>query len=73
MLTHRIFATECDRRKYINLRQEQLIPSQFPGYQQQAAPAASPAATATLRSTGRFGSTGQMSPQTQGVGQAQAF
>jgi hypothetical protein len=31
MLTHRLFCCEGDRRKYTNLRQASLRPSQFPG------------------------------------------
>jgi len=68
MLVNRLFASECNRRKYINLRQENLRASQFPGYQQASSPTSN---AAGLHSTGRFSATEMAA--TQRVGQAQAF
>jgi len=71
MLVSRVFSNECDRRKYINLRQENLRASQFPGYQQQSN-SVNPGVNNGLQSTGRFDATATMEA-TQAVGQAQAF
>jgi hypothetical protein len=72
MLTARLFANQGDRRKYINLRQQALKPSQFPGLQASPTAAATATATATV---GGYAQTQQSLDITapMAVGQPQSF